>query len=508
MNLLPIQSFRAFNLATLKLAAFLIPRRQRAEWLKEWRSELWHVRQACGVEAEMQWHGEQEVAAFCFGAFEDARCLREHLRTVAPRGQLGQALSSATRCLLFLAGIALAAGCLFLCLPGARIAAQPSPYKDARNLMLITRSGLSGTSYPTIRAEQFRAWRSRKQQLFSEFAFYQPVVRSVALSPHRSAKLSIARSSSNLFDLLGLPIELLTPDNDLHSALPKLVISEEARQRYFGKDQAVTGQILTVGNRQVEVAGVMPAHQWRLPGRIDAWLLEPDDDVSAIPAEARGFLVGHLVPSPKHNRLADHWDMSVPVGPNDADYLTCDSLSAQARQTFGIFLFTVILAFLALPATTSLPLGEYAATHHKLSKSKRFRRWVFLAAKIALILPIVYFVSIVLAYLSTSMNPVTSTYIQIVATFSICLFALRWTLRDQRKRCPVCLGKLTNPARVGQPSRTFLAWNGTELICVGGHGLLHVPEMPTSWFSTQRWLYLDSSWDVLFPEANLVTPGT
>ncbi len=42
-----------------------------------------------------------------------------------------------------------------------------------------------------------------------------------------------------------------------------------------------------------------------------------------------------------------------------------------------------------------------------------------------------------------------------------------------------------HPARVGQPSRSFLAWNGTELICVDGHGLLHVPEMPTSWFSTQ-----------------------
>ncbi len=57
------------------------------------------------------------------------------------------------------------------------------------------------------------------------------------------------------------------------------------------------------------------------------------------------------------------------------------------------------------------------------------------------------------------------------------------------------------------PSRTFLAWNGTELICVGGHGLLHVPEMPTSWFSTQRWLYLDPSWEVLFAESAIVPSG-
>jgi hypothetical protein len=58
---------------------------------------------------------------------------------------------------------------------------------------------------------------------------------------------------------------------------------------------------------------------------------------------------------------------------------------------------------------------------------------------------------------------------------------------------------LANPARVGQFSRNFLAWNGTELVCLSGHGLLHVPDIPTSWFSSQRWLYLDPSWSALFP---------
>ena len=47
----------------------------------------------------------------------------------------------------------------------------------------------------------------------------------------------------------------------------------------------------------------------------------------------------------------------------------------------------------------------------------------------------------------------------------------------------------------------ILAWHGTELICAGGHGLLHVPELPTSWFATQRWLYLDTSWNSLFLRA-------
>jgi hypothetical protein len=80
-------------------------------------------------------------------------------------------------------------------------------------------------------------------------------------------------------------------------------------------------------------------------------------------------------------------------------------------------------------------------------------------------------------------------------------------IRGQRQRCPVCLGMLTHPARVGEPSRNFLAWNGTELLCAGGHGLLHIPEISTSWFSTQRWLYLDPSWESLFTQAELISSG-
>jgi hypothetical protein len=40
---------------------------------------------------------------------------------------------------------------------------------------------------------------------------------------------------------------------------------------------------------------------------------------------------------------------------------------------------------------------------------------------------------------------------------------------------------------VGQASRIFLGWDGTEFLCRKGHGLLHVPETPTSWYGTQRW---------------------
>ena len=61
---------------------------------------------------------------------------------------------------------------------------------------------------------------------------------------------------------------------------------------------------------------------------------------------------------------------------------------------------------------------------------------------------------------------------QLISSFSISLFGFRWALSDQRQRCPVCLHRVTHPARVGVASRTFLGWNGTEMMCMGGH---HAP---------------------------------
>jgi hypothetical protein len=276
-----------------------------------------------------------------------------------------------------------------------------------------------------------------------------------------------------------------------------VILSHTIWEREFNADPRIAGKTVRVGKHTAVVAGVAPKGSWRLPGKIDAWLLEPD---SAMPSNRDGIVVAEMTPSSVEEKFGDHWRMTAPTPDGTPDDFLCLSLAERTYSSSGIFLFAIILACLALPATTSLPLGEYRLGSRKLSWSTRLRRWTFLAGKFALLLPIVYLVSIDLAHLRPALDRDTSDYIQLISAFSICLFGLRWALRDQRQRCPVCLGKLTHPARVGQPSRNFLAWNGTELICIGGHGLLHVPEMATSWFGTQRWLYLDPSWDVLFPQ--------
>ena len=136
-----------------------------------------------------------------------------------------------------------------------------------------------------------------------------------------------------------------------------------------------------------------------------------------------------------------------------------------------------------LLGTTSLWLGNYPVNRYGW-------RWAFLAGKIVLLLPLVFFGSLALWPLIGPML-VHCMWIGYAIAF-------RWALADQRRRCPQCLRLLKHPAPIGEPSHIFLEWYGTEFACAKGHGLLHVPEIPTVSFRTQTWMRLDRSWRALF----------
>jgi len=144
------------------------------------------------------------------------------------------------------------------------------------------------------------------------------------------------------------------------------------------------------------------------------------------------------------------------------------------------------MALLILPSSTSLSLGGYSAG------GKRVRHWAFLAAKVVLVLAVVFFGTTALAG-----TPVADLRPHAIIPGS--MIAFRWLLADQRRRCPVCLRRLYHPVGIGSASHTFLEWYGTELACPRGHGLLHVSEIGSAdCYQPQRWLPLDASWRGLF----------
>ena len=56
------------HLAILQIASYLVPGEQRAEWLAEWKAEVWYVRRS----------GAWQTTGFCLGAFRDALWLRRN----------------------------------------------------------------------------------------------------------------------------------------------------------------------------------------------------------------------------------------------------------------------------------------------------------------------------------------------------------------------------------------------------------------------------------------------
>jgi hypothetical protein len=174
-----------------------------------------------------------------------------------------------------------------------------------------------------------------------------------------------------------------------------------------------------------------------------------------------------------------------------------DSISStdfyhQSLIAFPLFLIT---PFPVLLAITSLSLGEFPAHSSLRAWKGRLRRGVFLSGKVALSMLIACCGFFILASNCVTFIPAQLKLIGLLWGYT---FALRWSLNDQRRRCPVCLHLLTQPIWVGERSRYFLELNCTGCMCPQGHGFLYVPESPTSWFSTQRWLCLDSSFRGLF----------
>ncbi|MGH9629037.1 MAG: hypothetical protein ACRD7E_11990 [Bryobacteraceae bacterium] len=462
-----------FDAAILRGAALLVPNRQRAEWLAEWTAELWYIRRSVSRESSA---GAMGATAFCLGAFQDAFWLRCNSPSANVWRKAG--LESPVWCILFLA--VLAAGSLFFAfqLPGARDTILPSPYQHARDLAMISAIGHFAAQIPTVPVAEYQSLRNRAKHLFTDLAFYRPVRARLRTAQTHTEELTVALASGNLFELLDLPFAL-------PAAGPGLILSDTTWRQSFDSDPDIAGRVVEVAGQKAVMRGVIPMASWPLPGRVDAWLLVDEQRLAALPAEAKGFVLAHLNTSPGHAERNLRSRISVPNAEGGYDRLECTSL-ARGHLMFAHVLM-IVFALLILPATTSMSLGEYPGNRHSPRLATRLRRWIFLTIKVALLIVIVFFGILDLAAIS-------STPIQPHGFLVAYILAFRWALSDQRKRCPVCLRLLTNPIRIGWSSRTFLEWHGTELMCTKGHGLLYVPEIPTSCYSTQRWLYLDCSW--------------
>ena len=476
--------------ALLQVASGLVPRGQREEWRAEWKGEIWQVIHASSAD----WQG----TVFTCGAFKDAYLLRTDGRK--PRAFHALAHGSALRCLALIFVVGLVGFLTCIASPSARMALAPSSSDTTRTVLISGDRGYRGIEVPSVRIADYRRWRTETRHLYSAMAFYQPSVESVTAGKHSLKHVKVAVASQSMLSFLNLTPALKVALEQNQSTHPLLLVTSNLYQALFhGKSDAITRSI-QVGGQRVTITSVVTGEAWPLPSSITAWLIEPPNVLNRISAASRGFVVARVNPGGSAASLGSCWYMFVPQPEGGLSRFTCIAISGILHAPIWVLWEMLCLALAALPATTPLDLGDYPHHPNRHFALSTIPRWIFFAFKIALIVPSVCFWSIALAYYANPLGSLAAVYIQMVVAFLGFLFAFRWAWRDQRRRCPVCLQLLSNPAHVGRASHSFLDWSGTEWICSKGPGFLHIPEIPTSWLSIQCWLHMNPSWHSLFSD--------
>lgn len=151
------------------------------------------------------------------------------------------------------------------------------------------------------------------------------------------------------------------------------------------------------------------------------------------------------------------------------------------------------------PLVAFVTFATASRRHVKPSATGKTMYWIkrqlFFAAKATLVLVLSFLLSTDVCQPLHASLPVTADLVQVLISVCISLVGLRWAFHDQGQRCNQCLRVLSTPARVGRPSHNLLEWNGNELVCRQGHGLLSIPEMETSWCRSSEWITQNPGWD-------------
>ena len=465
------------SLWLVRLASLLTPPTVRREWRREWEAELHCASETMAGRGDEQHAISAQLVRFARGAFHDAFW--------QGRGNWTQEGQPAGACLAALTGviavIVLASGFL----PRTRAVFMPLPYRDAGRIATVSQAGTIATR-SGIRGSWVSRWRSQSR-LAEDVATY-------SWNDARGEEPRAATVSGNFFTLLGAKTTSgrQLERADLSGCQNCAVLSYD-----FWREGNRPGTIVAGGN-SYRVAAVLDQGFWFLSPKIGVWTI---DSEPAADSRKRTGVVVRLRPDVKPKELArelerivsgngeNAWDSLVDVAP----------IASSVRGVLGSFGFGVGIATIVVAASLRLRLPRW-------NVRAPIRRSIFFACKTTLLLLAVLFAGIeftraasltMLAGTDAGAEPLC-TWLFLMGSMGV----LCWSISDQRRRCRVCLRRLGMAAHVGCPGCLLLDWAGTELVCIEGHGMLHVADLAACWSEPERWTSLDDSWQGLFQRSS------
>lgn len=481
----------------LRTASLLVPKPQRAAWYQKKFDEVWHWLHFLAESGKLSAQTPLELYRTCWQAFPDAGWHRFNREKVllaynewprTPRFTLSAILVA----LVF---VVLASGLL----PTIRSAFKPLPFSQPDRLAYLSMRG-SFTKFDEQNLFRTSSQWAEHSKTTEKLAIYSwhPVR---LIFPTKNANDISARISPNFFDVLGSKAELgrLFAPGDAENCASCVVITHELWAKQFHSDRNIIGMPILLDGRPGTVIGVLREDfVFNFP-EISVWVMPSWGVITNNFADRTGAV---LRMQPRATLTRTSQEIVHLAALDGYSKAQIESFSSRSHVGAKMYLFFTALSLLGGIILGGSRLAIAKTRKITLTVSQKVRWWGFLVLKTFLLIVLCFigsleFMGRASVMLTGSIHPFTgafSTWLFLVTAMA----AISWSLNDQGKRCRLCLRRLSNEASVGTPGYLLLGWWGTELVCSDGHGILHVPEMKSSWQSFDQWVSLDESWKPLF----------
>lgn len=497
----PAQRTFASCQSLIWLASWILPARQRLGWRERWTTQAWHWCQFLAENGQLNRDKKIELARFCWSAFPAAFWLRFDRQEF--RRRTDRLRRSPSACLLAI-GLAVVVVVLFSGIVPALKALISSPIPDPNHVYVISLNG----KFRRVRSETLldlaAAWKGSKL-MKNVAAFSWGATTMVA--PKRTIPILSGQVAPDFFEVLDLNAALgrTFHAGDENGCGGCVVLGRELWRLQFHSDPSIIGRKVVVDGFPRTVIGVLPANFHLLAPEISAWTLLDSGTPSFTNFVERIGAVARVRPGVTARQVeADLADRT-----ENAGYILPASLLVvtSGRDEMRRYAFSYLLFVLLVMASAMLIVYARADTgvgRSPLTVADRLRWWSFLVAKTILLLAFTGMLAWTTVrglsvYLFGSVQPMTNG-VGLWLFMILSIAPLSWTIRDQQRRCRVCLRRLGTPIPIGAPGHVLLDWSGTEMVCPEGHGVLYLPDTMGNWLERDRWDNLDDSWAGLFKE--------
>ena len=476
----------------VQAAAEIIPLESRAAWQNRWFIDIhrrWTFLRHSGF-----WNKHEALllCLYCLHAIPES--LRMFLWQDAVRSRALRVLRSPWTCIGFLSACLVVVAVLTGGLGATRALLRASSGAATDRVLFIWRHPVIGGGDRGFPSDVVPGWARNSQEL-EQVAPFQ-IARSARSNFHGASAPLAIQTEASLFSVLHARVAFgKLPYAGQDDAI---ILDWKTWKTLFRSNRNVIGSLFEFDGRKYLIAAVL-SPEFSFISRCPAIYLV-QKQITASPV----MVVARVKPSVSNAQVDRELTK---IAEDDCYYFYSGQLRIRSFRTSLLtpFLFFTIAALVSalLSAVVLKVRPRTVFLAWKYADKSSVRRAIFITVKTGLALAIVFTVGLEWSRSETSLlfaskDPANGPFlVWFYVAGAMAVFF--WAIADQRLRCRQCLRSLGFPVRIGTPGSFFLTWSGTELICLEGHGVLHVPLLAPSWDEeSEHWISLDDSWRSLF----------